>query len=377
MTDLDLSRLSVLIAEDAPFMRRLLKGMLRAVGVQRIHTAGNGAEAIATLQRVGDGWGADNIPEIDLVICDLVMPSLDGLAVLRWLRRHPESPNAYIPFVMISARSDGDVVAAARDGGVNEFIAKPFSADAVAKRLLSVITHPRQFVFAPGYFGPDRRRHRDGRARVERRKRSDAEIELFHSPKSPAVLARGADRVCLFRIKNRLRDKLGGDGGGDIDAERIRAAEAAIAEQGTEYGRILVDSVEALSRHCTHLEHAPADGAPGAADVTAKHLRAINALAHELRGLGGMFGYPLITAIGKSLYLCTQDLSALDDSSGTVNHPPTIPLLTLVKSHIDSIRLILRDDIRGDGGRPGAMLLEGLARATERRQTLSTEPPAS
>ena len=49
-------------------------------------------------------------------------------------------------------------VAAARDIGTTEFLVKPFTAGDLARRIAHVITKPRDFVKAPEYFGPDRRR---------------------------------------------------------------------------------------------------------------------------------------------------------------------------------------------------------------------------
>ena len=63
---------------------------------------------------------------------------------------------------MLTGHTSIERVRAARDAGVNEFLAKPVSAKAILTRLISVIEHPRPFVRTKVYFGPDRRRHRDG-----------------------------------------------------------------------------------------------------------------------------------------------------------------------------------------------------------------------
>ncbi len=78
----------------------------------------------------------------------------------------------------------------------------------------------------------------------------------------------------------------------------------------------------------------------------------INLIAHELRGQGGTFGYPLITVFGKSLYELTKPPCRQDDAS-----------LEIVKAHIDTMRAVLRDKIEGDGGEVGQMLFKALKMA--------------
>ncbi|MGY8961889.1 MAG: response regulator [Alphaproteobacteria bacterium] len=138
--------------------RLLIRSVFVTIGLRQIQVANDGQQAIELLKRVSGGQGPDNVPAIDLVISDLVMPGADGFDLLNWIRRDPESPLPFVSFALLTARADADVVSQSRDFGANEFIAKPFSADSVASRILSVISTPRQFVYTKHYFGPDRRR---------------------------------------------------------------------------------------------------------------------------------------------------------------------------------------------------------------------------
>ncbi len=63
-----------------------------------------------------------------------------------------------LPIIMLTANSEPEYVVEARDRGVTEFLAKPFTVDSLYRRLVSVIARPRPFVNAEQYFGPDRRR---------------------------------------------------------------------------------------------------------------------------------------------------------------------------------------------------------------------------
>ena len=78
----------------------------------------------------------------------------------------------------------------------------------------------------------------------------------------------------------------------------------------------------------------------------------INLLAHELRGQGGTFGYPLITMFGKMLYMATLPDCRTDDKA-----------VEIVEAHIDAMRAVLRRKVSGDGGTIGRSLLAALEKA--------------
>jgi DNA-binding response OmpR family regulator len=83
---------------------------------------------------------------------------VDGMMLLRWIRRHEESPDRFLPVIMVSSYADPEKVREARDAGMTEFVAKPFTISSICSRLISAIERPRQFVQTQTYFGPDRRR---------------------------------------------------------------------------------------------------------------------------------------------------------------------------------------------------------------------------
>ena len=85
-------------------------------------------------------------------------------------------------------------------------------------------------------------------------------------------------------------------------------------------------------------------------------------LAHELRGQGGTFGYPLITTFGKMLYESTLEGCREDDRA-----------VEMIKAHIDSISVVIREKVSGDGGKLGRELLASLKAALEKARRSSTE----
>src|SRR5262249_20402063 len=90
--------------------------------------------------------------------------------------------------------------------------------------------------------------------------------------------------------------------------------------------------------------------AVGGATQRGQHMEAVFRVAHDLKGQGSSFGFPLITKIGHSLCALTRD-RARDYQAAH---------LELAKSHLDAIELVLTRGIRGEGGRAGAGLVATL-----------------
>ena len=122
----DLERFHILLVEDNGYIRNVLENLLRQFRVGRVATASNGQEAIAYLQMVAK-QGAAARRDLDVVISDMIMNPINGLLVLRWLRSAKESPNRFLPFIMLSGAADSEYVISARDSGLTEFMAKPFT----------------------------------------------------------------------------------------------------------------------------------------------------------------------------------------------------------------------------------------------------------
>lgn len=158
MSGLDLDRLSVLVVEDSPFIRSLLINSLKILGVGKVSTKEEGGGAIEFLKQVKEDPMKAGVMEVDVILSNWDMSPVDGMMLLRWVRRHKDSPNRFVPFIMVSAYSEPERVLEAREMGVNEFLTKPFTINAIAQRLTSIIMAPRQFVHTKDYFGPDRRR---------------------------------------------------------------------------------------------------------------------------------------------------------------------------------------------------------------------------
>ena len=141
-------KLCVLVADDNHHMRKLLSDLLEVIGVGRIALAQDGADAFDRYLEVAP----------DIVITDGAMAPMDGYELTRKIRMEPDSPNPFVPVLMLSGHLEKARVEMARDSGVTEYLAKPVSTDSLRIRIVSVIENPRPFVRTAAYFGPDRRR---------------------------------------------------------------------------------------------------------------------------------------------------------------------------------------------------------------------------
>jgi len=182
MANYSLDRFSVLIVEDNAYIRRLLHTTLLALGIGTVKTVSHGGEAIDLIKLIASDPMKAGIMSLDIVFSNWQMSPVDGAMLLRWIRRHKESPDRFIPFVMVTGYADRDKVAEARELGVTEFLAKPFSIEAVTARLMQVIERPRPFFHTSSYFGPDRRRQQMEHKGGERRKlkEGDEGVEVVY-----------------------------------------------------------------------------------------------------------------------------------------------------------------------------------------------------
>lgn len=163
----DLSRVDVLIVEDNKHMQALLRDMMRALGVNTVRTADEGAAALKVLEDF----------EPDIILTDWHMHPLNGIELVQMIRTGSDSKNPYVPVIMLTAYTEYKRVKEAVDVGVNEFLAKPISVSALYNRVVSIIDRPRPFVREKSYTGPDRRRRSNNSSNYEGALRRAADAE--------------------------------------------------------------------------------------------------------------------------------------------------------------------------------------------------------
>jgi len=114
----------VLVVEDEAALAKVLKMRLEIEGFS-VRTAGDGAEAMAMIR--------DRHP--DVIVCDLMMPVMDGFEVTRALKQDPQLKS--IPLLILSARKVQKEIDQLTRLGVDGFIAKPFDS----KELTNKVKH--------------------------------------------------------------------------------------------------------------------------------------------------------------------------------------------------------------------------------------------
>lgn len=115
----------ILIADDAAFMRKMIRSTLASAGYTRFTEAANGAEAVRM-------FAAENP---DLVLLDVTMPEMDGLEALKRIKAI--SPDAKV--VMCSAIGQDATIMEAVRNGASEFIVKPFKKEQLSEMVAGLI----------------------------------------------------------------------------------------------------------------------------------------------------------------------------------------------------------------------------------------------
>ncbi len=127
----------------------------------------------------------------------------------------------------------------------------------------------------------------------------------------------------------------------------LARAQAAVADLAKDYsGWALADVKRA--RHALALAESDPTG-------RRDHVETLFRVAHDLKGQGSSFGYPLVTRLGDSLCRLTRDR----DRDYGPRH------LELAKSHLDAVQLVLTKEIKGEGGQVGADLVAKLKKLVE------------
>jgi len=345
-----LENLTLLLVEDNGFILDLLERVLRNLGFERIHKVRDGEAAIRFLHQVKARPERAGTGSIDLVISDLVMTPVNGLLLLQWIRSNADSPNRFMPFVMLSGAADSEYVEAARHLGVSEFLAKPFSVSSVHEHLRELIERPRPFILTKDYFGPDRRRQSlPPPADIGERRNPDIVPKAVYSEEKLDQPI-GEAEVWIFQLPNTLKSKLGRglNASFELPVELLKMAESELDRVVLDFHDWAADYLRRLIRLVTAAEE---ESEP---ERRRRFLREINGIAHELRGQGGLFGYPLMTTLAQSLFDATQTGCAEDNDA-----------IAIVKAHVDAMRVVVRDQVKGDGGAVGRALLSTLRDAIE------------
>jgi len=124
-----MDKIRALIVDDSSVMRKIVERSLRQAGIEieKVVEASNGAEALAALR--------DNV--VDLVLCDINMPVMDGLEFVRQVSTVESAKG--VPIVMITTEGSESHVVQALQAGARGYIRKPFTPDHVKEHVLPLL----------------------------------------------------------------------------------------------------------------------------------------------------------------------------------------------------------------------------------------------
>ncbi len=120
--------MNVLIVDDYKTMLRIMRNLLKQLGFENVEEAIDGTAALEILKEKSD---------FGLIISDWNMEPMTGIELLRHVRAADELKA--IPFIMVTAESKSENVIAAKEAGVSNYIVKPFNAETLKAKMVSVL----------------------------------------------------------------------------------------------------------------------------------------------------------------------------------------------------------------------------------------------
>ncbi|WP_323797733.1 response regulator [Nisaea sp.] len=125
--------IDVLVVEDDEFQRSLIVQALQVLGFPVIREAGDGEEGLKACVAKLPG----------LILCDIEMQPMDGMAFLKALRRTKSAAVREIPIVFLTSHNESETVQEAVAAGVDAFIIKPLTLKKLKGRLDAIFANPR------------------------------------------------------------------------------------------------------------------------------------------------------------------------------------------------------------------------------------------
>ncbi|WP_353151997.1 chemotaxis response regulator CheY [Pollutimonas bauzanensis] len=115
--------MKILVVDDFPTMRRIIKNLLKDLGFENVDEAEDGAMG---LEKLRNG-------NFELVVSDWNMPNMDGLVMLQHIRADPVL--AKLPVLMVTAEAKKENIIAAAQAGASGYVVKPFTAATLEEKL--------------------------------------------------------------------------------------------------------------------------------------------------------------------------------------------------------------------------------------------------
>ena len=128
-----LEGIKMMVVDDERVIRRMVTAKLTGLGCQ-VTELGDGQEAL-------DALHAGARP--DVLVVDKLMPRLNGLQLVRQLRKSPFEHLAKLPIIMLTSRQGENDIIEGLEAGLDDYVSKPFSPDELAARVRTVLWRAR------------------------------------------------------------------------------------------------------------------------------------------------------------------------------------------------------------------------------------------
>ena len=155
------------------------------------------------------------------------------------------------------------------------------------------------------------------------------------------------DKLEVINPPNTLKQKVGTGGPGAVDLEALERAEEVIVGMTDSYLNWVAEDLKKIDEAYAKLVAATGD--------RKKEIDGVFQVSHDIKGQGGSFGYDLMTALGNELCRLIEKIDKV--GSGEIE---------AIKLHIDSMKLVIGEDMKGTGGKTGEKMLAGLQQVCDK-----------
>lgn len=155
------------------------------------------------------------------------------------------------------------------------------------------------------------------------------------------------EKLEIINPPNALKQKVGTGGAGAVNMEALERAEQVISGMTDSYLDWVAEDLVKIDKAYAALRDASGD--------RKEEMNGVFQIAHDIKGQGGSFGYDLMTAIGNELCRFIEKT----DKSGPGE-------IEAIKLHIDALKLVIAEDMKGNGGKAGEQMLSGLQKICDK-----------
>lgn len=149
------------------------------------------------------------------------------------------------------------------------------------------------------------------------------------------------DEMEIIKPPNVLKTKVREGGPGAVDLATLERAENVIASMADSYLEWVKEDLQRIDEAYKNLSTASGD--------RKKEAEAVFQIAHDIKGQGGSFGYDLMTVIGNELCRLIERVDTYGEAE-----------VQAIKVHIDALKLVIKSNMKGDGGANGQALVAGI-----------------